>query len=264
MTKAWDLKRILTICLGGFWLLDGILQLQPAMFTNVFVNTVLTPNLQSQPSFIEHIVSFGITIFSLNIFWFNLASALIQLFIGILLIFPFQNSAQRFGLWLSIIWALIVWIFGEGFGNLFTGNATFYTGAPGSALLYLILAICLLYSWYGKLPLIAAAIFLIGAFLNLMSMFWQTGILGNLLAVDVLIWLGIFIILVPNRIVAWTTISFLVIVWAIGQSFGGLQTLPGGTATDPNSAPLLILFILPMFFKQPFLLEPSSSKTHRR
>jgi hypothetical protein len=248
------------------------------MFTSTFVNTVLAPNLQNQPSIIEHIVSFGIHIFSLNIFWFDLASALIQLLIGILLMFPFQTNVQRFGLWLSIGWALVVWIFGEGFGDLFTGSATFYAGAPGSALLYLVIAFCLLYSWHKKLPLMAGVIFLLGAVLNLMPTFWQSGMLsmlsttpgishmlgtfgsqgvlyGNILALDILILLGFFLIFIPNRSVAWATISFLIIVWAIGQSFGGLQSFWSGTATDPNSAPLLILFILPILVSTPGVLK---------
>lgn len=271
MIRGWNLKRTLTICLGGFWLLDGILQLQPAMFTSAFVNTVLAPSLQGQPSILKHIVAAGINLFSANIVWFNLASALVQLLIGALLIFPLRNDLQRLFLWLSIAWAFIIWIFGEGFGLLFTGNATLYTGAPGSALLYLILALCLLYSWQKKLPIVAGAIFLLGAVLNLMPMFWQPTMLsmlsmtpavsgalgafgsqgttyGNIVAVDILILLGFFLIFIPNRRVAWVTLSFLVIVWIFGQSFGGLQTFPFGTTTDPNSAPLLALFLLPIFF----------------
>lgn len=281
-TSPHDLRRILTVCLGGFWFLDGVLQLQPAMFTQAFVNTVLVPNLQGQPPVIESLVAFGIHIFSLNVFWANFGSALIQLAIGVLLMLPFRPTIQRFGLWLSIVWALIVWIFGEGFGNLFTGSATFYTGAPGSVLLYLILALFLLYysdSVGKRLPLVAGIVFLLGAALNLMPMFWQPTMLsmlammpavstplaafgaqgtmiGNLVAVDILLFIGIFVILTPNRLVAWTVIVFLVIVWVIGQNFGGLQTFPFGTATDPNSAPLLMLFLLPIFFTRPSETSP--------
>ncbi|HEY5220884.1 MAG TPA: hypothetical protein VIJ29_01910 [Candidatus Paceibacterota bacterium] len=283
MDRKWDLWRVLMTCLGGFWLLDGILQLQPAMFTSAFVNTVLAPNLQSQPHIIETLVAFGIRVFSINIFWFNLASALIQLLIGVLLLFPFRRATgrfdtQRFGLWLSIIWAFIVWIFGEGFGLLFTGSATFYTGGPGSALLYLILALFLLYSSSDsggkRLPLAAGIIFILGGLLNLAPMFWQPTMLsmlamtpgvsatlstfgaqgtmiGNLIAIDVLVFIGIFLILAPNRPIAWIAIIFLAVIWAIGQNFGGLQTFPFGTATDPNSAPLLALFLLPIFFTMP-------------
>jgi len=67
----------------------------------------------------------------------------------------------------------------------------------------------------------------------------------------VLVFIGIFLILAPNRPIAWIAIIFLAVIWAIGQNFGGLQTFPFGTATDPNSAPLLALFLLPIFFTMP-------------
>lgn len=274
MTQSRDLKKMLTFCLGGLWLVDGILQLQPAMFTNFFVTTVLAPNLQNQPAVITSIVAFGIHIFTINIFWFNLGSALIQILIAALLLLPFRNSILRFGLWLSMIWAIIVWIFGEGFGGLATGSASFYTGAPGSALLYAVIALALLYSFDKKLPIIAGWLFLLGAALNLAPMFWQSGMLsmlamvlavahplgelglqgtliGNLIAVDILVCLGLLILFIPNRPVAWVTIAFLAVIWWLSQSFGGIQTFPFGTATDPNSAPLIALFLVPIFFIKP-------------
>lgn len=274
--KPKNVAQIITLLLGVFWLIDGILQLQPAMFTNVFVDTVLAPNIQNQPQIIASIVAFGVHAFGFNVFWFNLASALIQLLIGALLVFPLRDNFRRFGLWLSIPWALIVWIFGEGFGLLATGSATFYTGAPGAALLYLILAVFLLFSGkkperLKKLPFVVGIIFLLGAVLNALPMFWQPTMLsmlasvpavsgwlgifgaegtmiGNLLAIDALICLGILLILIPNRPVAWTTIGFLLAVWWIGQNFGGIQTFPFGTATDLNAAPLLILFLIPAVY----------------
>jgi len=255
-TKLW---RTLTIALGGFWLLDGVLQFQPAMFTNMFVSMVLAPNLVGQPGIIASIISFGIRIWSTNLFWFNFVAALIQVVIGALLILPLwtraRDGAVRFGLWLSVFWALVIWIFGEGFGNLFTGSASFYTGAPGSALLYAIIALFILDAMnenndapLQKLPGTVGVLFLVGAVLNLAPMFWQSGIMSNLAAVAILACLGIFLILTPNRPVAWVIIVFLVVVWWLGQSFGGLGTFPGGTATDPNSAPFLVLFLLPIFF----------------
>jgi hypothetical protein len=239
------LERILTICLGGLWLADGIFQLQPAMFTSTFVNAVLTPNLQNQPVILAKIIAFGIHAFAANIFWWNLAAALIQILIGALLLLPLRNNVKRFGLWLSASWAIIIWIFGEGLGNLFAGSATFYTGAPGAALLYLILALFLLYPRklpLQKLPLFAGMLFLVSAILNLSI----SGLLGTLL----LIGIGMCLILIPVRPVAWITIAFLLVVWWIGQSFGGLLTFPGGTATDFNTAPIFILFLLPIFFTE--------------
>jgi hypothetical protein len=266
-------KRTLIISLGALWLMDGILQLQPAMFTSTFIKTVLAPNLANQPRVVEAIIAFGIRVFSVNIFWPNLAAACIQLLIGALLILPVRDAVRRFGLSLSIAWALIVWVFGEGFGGIATGSATFFMGAPGAALLYFVLALFLLHadrepSALDKLPAAAGIIFFIGAVLNIAPMFWQPGMLsmlasmpaisgwlgtfgaqgtmlGNFLAIDVLIGLGVFLVVAPNRQVAWVTIGFLAVVWWIGQNFGGIQTFPVGLATDPNSAPVLMLFVLP-------------------
>jgi hypothetical protein len=279
MNKKWDLRRVLMVGLGGFWLVDGILQLQPAMFTNAFVNTVLAPNVQNQPYMIGDAVTFGTQLFGAHPVWFNLVAALIQILIGALLVLPLSEAAQRAGLWLSVVWAFVIWIFGEGFGLIVTGNATFYTGAPGSALIYLLIALALLFSFYKKLPLVAGIIFLFGAFLNMLPMFWQPAMLsmlsmtpsvagalgsvgsawaipGNLIAVDLLLGIGVFLVLVPNRTVAWVTIIFLLIVWWLGQGFGGLQTFPWGTATDPNSAPLLILCLAPIFFIEKTPVKP--------
>jgi hypothetical protein len=280
--KKYALTRIIALFLGGFWLLDGILQLQPAMFTAAFVNNVLAPNLEGEPRVITAIVAFGIRVWRMNPLWSNTAAALIQLTIAALIMIPLLFSidgaltrAYRVGLWLSVAWALIIWIFGEGFGILATGSATFYAGAPGAALLYLILALFLLHGEkdplrMGKLPAVAGIIFIMGAALNLTPMFWEPTMLsmlsgipaisgwlgtfgaqgtmiGNLLAVDALAAFGLLLIFLPNRPVAWATLAFLAAVWWLGQNFGGIQTFPFGTTTDPNAAPLLMLFLIPAF-----------------
>jgi hypothetical protein len=43
MTKPRDHVRPLQLALGGLWLLDGLLQLQPHMFSDAFVTQVLDP-----------------------------------------------------------------------------------------------------------------------------------------------------------------------------------------------------------------------------
>jgi hypothetical protein len=278
------LNRIITILLGLLWLIDGILQFQPAMFTKTFVSQVLSVNSQGQPLFIPAIINFGIHIASLNYFLTNMGSAIIQVIIGLALIFPLPKQYQRIALYASIVWALVVWAFGEGFGNIFTGMASFYTGAPGSVILYLILAVFLLYpkrfSLY-SLPKVAGALFLLGAILNLFPMFWTKSgftqmlfqmstndslswisspakLLTNILAsspvfsnvalVLLLAFFGIKLFIKPGKVIAWSIVIFSVLVWWFAQDLGGVQTFPGGTATDPNSALLYILFLLPLFY----------------
>ena len=268
------LIQFITIALGCFWVVDGVLQLQPSMFTAVFVNNVLAPNLQSQPVIIERIIASGIQIFSTHLFLANLLSALIQLCIGAALLLSRDKKVLRVALWTLIVWAFIIWIFGEGLGLLFTGSASFYTGAPGSALLYLLLALFLIRAQdkpdsIDSLPLVAGIVFILGAALNLMPMFWQPTMLsmlsaiprvsgwlgrfggqgtmlGNIIAFDALLCIGIFLVALPNRIIGWIALAFLLAIWWVGQYFGGIMTFPFGAATDPNSAPVLVLFVLPL------------------
>lgn len=277
------LQRLVTILLGLLWLIDGILQFQPEMFTKAFVTNILAPNLQGQPFFITNIIQFGIHLFSMNYLFTNLGSAVVQVLIGLALILPVSKRYQRIALYISIAWSLVVWILGEGLGNILTGMASFYTGVPGSVTLYLILAVFLLYPKrfsLTNLPKAAGILFLFGAFLNVLPMFWtkegiqmlfqfssadtikaiaapatylsnvmsSSPVISNDILVLLLGFFGVQLLLKPKKIIVWSMVIFLVFVWWLCQDLGGIQTFPGGTATDPNSAPLFILFLLPLFY----------------
>lgn len=274
-------EKVLTILLGIFWLVDGILQFQSGMFTQVFVGSILVPNLSNQPIIVAQLIYFGIHVFKMNTIAWNLLFSFVQILLGILLVLPISTKWHRFALWASIPWILTVWIFGEGFGNLFTGSASFYTGAPGSAFLYLILTIFLLFPeklLLSYLPRVVGLLCLFGALLNQLQMFWIKGmqsmlyqmsksdssaiisfpakilshiavstLISNLVAILLLSFFGILLLVRPTRLVGWLTIIFLFLVWWISQDFGGIFTFPQGTATDPNSAPILMLFLVPLF-----------------
>lgn len=273
-------EKLLTFLLGVLWFTDGILQLQPQMFTSAFIENILKPNLQNQPSTISNWISFGIHIFTLHMRIENTLFALIQLAIGLLLLLQVSEKWKRFALWISIPWAFVIWVFGEGLGNLFTGSASFYTGAPGSILLYLTLAIFLLFPKklsLSYLPRAAGLSFFLGGLLQEFPMFWTKGMqsmlyqmsqsdmngiiaspaklisrirvsttIGNFVAIAILVILGILLLVKPMKVLGWITIIFLFFVWWISQDFGGILTFPFGTATDPNSAPLFMLFLLPL------------------
>ena len=272
--------------LGVLWVIDGVLQLQPASFTATFADDVLAPNLRGQPVVITPIINFGVQFFRTNPFVVNLAAAVVQLFIGFVLVLSFKRPLKVFALYLSIAWALIVWMFGEGLGSIFTEVTSFYTGAPGSALLYLVLAVFFLCP--GKftakrLIIVAGAFFLFGALLQLLPTFWSAsgvesvfslatsdsigavagpaGIVSNLASeapvisnavlVFVLAVFGGLLLVRPSRILALTVEVFLILTWWFGQDFGGVLTFPTSTATDPNSAIVLALFLIPLLIPKP-------------
>src|ERR1700733_8707963 len=126
-------QRALQVILGLFWILDAALQFQPFMFGRGFVENNLLGNASGQPfvlgDFITHVGNF----LSPDIAVWNTFFALIQLLIGVGLLY---KGTVRTALAVSFAWVLGIWVIGEGLGMLLTGNASALTGAPGSALLY--------------------------------------------------------------------------------------------------------------------------------
>ncbi len=127
-----SMKRLRQM-LGVLWLIDGLLQLQPQMFTMNMINGVMAPIVQGQPGFIATNLQWIVNVITANLTLINILITVVQVTIGVLLIT---------GLWVrptviaSIIWAIIVWYGGEGMSLLLTGQGSVLTGAPGAVLLY--------------------------------------------------------------------------------------------------------------------------------
>ncbi|MCL4541306.1 MAG: hypothetical protein M1396_03050, partial [Chloroflexi bacterium] len=122
--------------LGALWLVDGLLQAQPAMFTGNFVSQVIKPAIQSAPMVTQPLLQQATELWQHAPVLFNALSIAIQLLIGLLLLTGWHRRWGTWGLWLSIGWGLLVWVGGEGFGGIFSGSASLLTGAPGSVLVY--------------------------------------------------------------------------------------------------------------------------------
>jgi hypothetical protein len=279
------LERRLSALLGLIWLVDGVLQRHSALFGHALIDAVIAPSKDGQPAFMISVIDVGIRVLQVNLPLANALSAAIELAIGALLLAPVSHRTRRLVLWASIGWALVVWVFGEGAGALLTGSASFFTGAPGAALLYLIVAAILLMPqarprvW---LPRVAGAVFLLGAGLNALPAFWsadgQSALWDasasdsrraiaypglklaaaalspeatNIIVIAALLVLGGLLLLKPSRALAVVTLVALAAIWWVSQDFGGILDFPHGTATDPSSAPLLALMILPLLFAAP-------------
>lgn len=146
------LRRRLRLFLGALWLFDGLLQLQPAMFTQSFPSQVLLPALQSFPEPMSYFTLGSLYPLILDhVVFFNLAVIAVQAAIGVLLLTD-GSSLNRAGLILSTAWSLLIWVFGEAFGGMLAptggglalGAPSLYSGFPGPALLYLYLSAALL------------------------------------------------------------------------------------------------------------------------
>jgi hypothetical protein len=131
-------RKRLRQLLGILWLIDGLLQFQPQMFTMNMVNGIMKPMLNGQPAPIETSLSWIVQVTTQNLTLVNLTIAIVQVIIGISLI---AGRGVKVALLASIVWAFIVWYGGEGMSMLLTGQASALTGAPGAVLLYALLAL---------------------------------------------------------------------------------------------------------------------------
>lgn len=131
-------RRMLRGILGVIWLLDGLFQLQPGMWTMDMVTSIMQPNNGGQPGPVHAFLTWATNVVSAHLIVVNSYVAVIQVLIGISLLF---NFFPRTAIVVSVIHGLMVWAVGEGFGVLLTGNALFLMGAPGAVLLYVLLGI---------------------------------------------------------------------------------------------------------------------------
>lgn len=134
-------RRGVQISLGILWLLDGALQLQHQMFSSAFATQVIDPAIQGQPRFVSGPMNFGVHLFLLHPAVFNALFALTQLGIGVFILW---KRTVKWGLLSSVLWGLIVWIFGEGYGGIFSAHTLLLMGAPGAVILYAILALAVM------------------------------------------------------------------------------------------------------------------------
>lgn len=108
-----------TRLLAGLWILDGLLQLQPAMWTRQFVHSVLRPAAAGQPEILHRLLVLGMHLWSRMPVMADLGAAVIQIVIGTVLLL-LSSRWRRWGLYLSMGWGLAVWGMGEGLGGVLT------------------------------------------------------------------------------------------------------------------------------------------------
>lgn len=135
--RIWG-REWLWWALGVLWTVDGLLQLQPAMPNSAFLEMVIAPTLAGQPGWMVRIMGWGIQTWSNAPITADVVAVRVQCGIGVTLIVGRHRTWGRRGLWLSIVWGLMVWVWGEGLGGILTGQASLVVGDPGSILFYLI------------------------------------------------------------------------------------------------------------------------------
>ncbi len=137
--KSFDLRRALQLVLAGIWLLDGLLQYQPFMFTKAF-GQMLAATGPGNPGVIARPITWDATLVEHHAVALNAIFATIQLLLGLSIAF---RSTVKIGLGASVAWSLAVWWLGEGLGGVLNGTADPVNGAPGAVILYALLAVLL-------------------------------------------------------------------------------------------------------------------------
>jgi hypothetical protein len=268
-------RRDIQIALGVLWVLDAALQAQPFMFSRGFATQLIAGTGQGQPGFVSGPLHLGSVIIAASPVVWNVLFAGTQLLLGLGLL---VRRTARFTLAASIVWALGVWYLGEGLSGMASGHASLITGAPGSALLYVVLAAAawprggssdqppasrLVPAW--AVLWVGAAIFQLlpgqntgpGAAslltssasaaprwlaridTSLASWMSRNGTLAVSLLAAVPFLVGIGVL--SRRTRTWAVVVGLLLsiaIWVFGQDLGQLYS---GRATDPNSAPLIAL-----------------------
>lgn len=128
-------RRLLRISFGILWILDGILQVQPAMPLGL-PSQVTQPAAAGSPIWVQHLVDWGARGWSYHPIAAAAAAVWIQVGIGIWLLTAARGPASRLGGLASVGWGLLIWIFGEAFGGVLAPGLTWLFGAPGAALCY--------------------------------------------------------------------------------------------------------------------------------
>ena len=273
---APDSSAVLWYGLAALWAVDALLALTPHMAIDQ-IDMVLMGGF-GQPAWYIGLISNGVYYWLYHAGLAPLLAATefgMQAGIAGMLVLGRGRRLGRAALWLSLGWALLLWVMAEWMGNLWVG-VSFWTGGPGSALLYAFGAVVLLTpAWFrGRLARVLGAAWAMGAVLQaapawwtgtalatamranlvLTPVSWRTGPIGWLVreaavhpawvnGLLVASMLAVAAILVRHQ-GPWAlalVVGFLCLLWWWGENLGGLF---GGIATDPNTGPVWILLVV--------------------
>jgi cytochrome oxidase Cu insertion factor (SCO1/SenC/PrrC family) len=128
-------RHVVRVCFGCLWILDGLLQIQSGMPLGM-PSGVIQPAAATSPTWVQHLVNSGVTIWANHPVEAAAATVWIQLGLGVWLLVAPRGRWSRLAGLATVGWGLLVWAFGEAFGGIFAPGLTWLFGAPGAVLFY--------------------------------------------------------------------------------------------------------------------------------
>jgi uncharacterized membrane protein YphA (DoxX/SURF4 family) len=123
------------IAYGVIWLVDGVLEWQPADFHNFL--QLITAVGQGQPAPLAALISMGRAVVAINPVLANGLLAALETGVGLSLI---TGKLTRSALGISALLGGLIWVFGQGLGMVFMAGATDIQSGP----LYVLVSLMLL------------------------------------------------------------------------------------------------------------------------
>lgn len=273
---AWperlDARRALQLALAGIWLLDGALQYQSFMYTTAFSQS-LAQTAGGNPAFIARPIIWSADLIAHHLILLNTIFATIQVLLGLGIVY---RRTVRVALAASVAWSIAVWWLGEGLGGVLNGGASPLNGAPGAVILYALLAVLLWpavtartaralwltlwlsLAWFTLTPANRAPHALSSMIAGMedgepgwlaaldrtaASMLAGRGLMASIVLATALVVIATGIYLPRRAVTAILALAIVTagLIWIFGEAFGGIFT---GSATDPNSGPLLMVLTL--------------------
>jgi len=130
-----DSRASIRIAFGVIWLIDGVLEWQPADFHNFL--QLITAMSQGQPAPLGAVISAGQAVVAINPTLANGLLAALETAVGLSLI---SNTLSRWALRISVLLAALIWVFGQGLGMVFMAGSTDVQSGP----LYVLASLMLL------------------------------------------------------------------------------------------------------------------------
>lgn len=109
-------RRLLRVSFGLLWIFDGLLQAQPSMPLGM-ASQVIEPAASTSPGWVQHLDNAMATVWSYHPIAAPASAVWIQIGLGVWLLAASRGTWSRLGGLASAGWGVIVWMFGEAFGQ---------------------------------------------------------------------------------------------------------------------------------------------------